>query len=208
MNVDCRITYDLKMQENIAVEPEVETGKLYAFDGKSPKVHASVFLAAGARVIGDVEIAEGCSVWFNAVVRGDVERVRIGKHTNIQDNAVIHVTHFANPTQVGERVTIGHAAVLHGCTVQDGALIGMNAVVLDRAVIGAGSLVAAGAMVRPGTKTPDGVLVGGVPAKIIRDLTEAEIQMVSEGAENYMTYVKHFRKELPRRPWDLGSFAE
>jgi len=138
--------------QDIAIESEVETGKLYAFDGKSPVVHSSVFLAAGARVIGDVEIAEGCSVWFNAVVRGDVERVRIGKHTNIQDNAVIHVTHFADPTEVGERVTVGHAAVLHGCTIKDGALIGMNAVVLDRAVIGAGSLVAAGAMVRPGTK--------------------------------------------------------
>ncbi len=195
------------MQDIIAVESEVETGKLYAFDGKSPVVHSSVFLAAGARVIGDVEIAEGCSVWFNAVVRGDVERVRIGRYTNIQDNAVIHVTHFANPTEIGERVTVGHAAVLHGCTIKDGALIGMNAVVLDRAVIGAGSLVAAGAMVRPGTKTPEGVLIAGVPAKIVRELTDDERKMVAEGAENYMLYVKHYRSELPQRPWDLGTFA-
>ncbi len=196
------------MQHERTIEAEVETGKLYAFDGKSPKVHPSVFLAAGSRVIGDVEIAEGCSVWFNAVIRGDVERVRIGRHTNIQDNVVIHVTHFANPTEVGDRVTVGHSAVLHGCTVRDGALIGMNSVVLDRAVIGEGSLVAAGAMVRPGTRTPDGVLIAGVPAKVIRDLTEDERIMVAEGAENYMLYVKHFREELPMRPWDLGTFAK
>src|SRR5450631_3385012 len=135
------------MEEAITIESSVETGKLYAFDGKSPVVHPSVFLAAGSRVIGDVEIEEGCSIWFNTVIRGDVERVRIKRFTNIQDNVVIHVTHFANPTEVGERVTVGHAAVLHGCTIGDGALIGMNAVVLDRAVVGAGSLVAAGAVV-------------------------------------------------------------
>jgi len=195
------------LQTALSIEPSVETGKLYSFDGKSPRVHPSVFLAAGARIIGDVVLEEGVSVWFNAVIRGDVERVVIKKHTNIQDGAVIHVTHFKNPTEVGERVTVGHAAVLHGCTIGDGALIGMNSVVLDRAVIGAGSLVAAGAMVRPHTKTPEGVLIAGVPAKIVRELNDEERQMVAEGADNYLMYVKHFRGELPRRDWDLGSFA-
>jgi carbonic anhydrase/acetyltransferase-like protein (isoleucine patch superfamily) len=189
------------------IETTVESGKLYAFDGKSPVVDPTVFLAAGARVIGDVELGENVSIWFNAVVRGDVERVRIGRNTNIQDNATIHVTHFKNPTWVGENVTVGHGAVLHGCTVKDGALIGMKAVVLDRAVIGEGSLVAAGAVVLGGTVVPPGSLVAGIPAKVIRPLNEKEALMVREGAENYVMYVEHFRGEHPERSWDTGSFA-
>src|SRR6185503_14427178 len=132
----------------------VESGKLYPFQGVTPTVHPSCFLAAGSRIIGDVVLEENVSIWFNVVIRGDVERIRIGRNTNIQDNVVIHVTHFKNPTQVGADVTVGHSAVLHGCTVHDGALIGMNAVVLDRAVIGKGALVAAGAVVTHGTHIP------------------------------------------------------
>lgn len=190
----------------IEIEP-VETGKLYAFDGRVPQVGNGVFLAAGARVIGDVVLGENVSVWFNAVIRGDVERVRIGKNTNIQDNAVIHVTHFDNPTKVGENVTVGHGAILHGCTIGDGALIGMKAVVLDRAVVGEGALVAAGAVVRPNTEIPPHTLVAGIPAKVVRPLTPEERVMVREGADNYMMYVQHFRGELPPRDWALGTFA-
>jgi carbonic anhydrase/acetyltransferase-like protein (isoleucine patch superfamily) len=193
--------------ELLPIESSVETGKLYAFDGKIPKVHESVFLAAGSRVIGDVELAENVSVWFNVVIRGDVERIRIGKNTNIQDNATIHVTNFSNPTWVGEAVTVGHGAVLHGCTVKDRALIGMNAVVLDRAVIGEESLVAAGAVVLGGTIVPPGILVAGIPAKILRPLNEYERKMVLDGSTNYMMYVQHFRGELPEKDWDTGSFA-
>jgi carbonic anhydrase/acetyltransferase-like protein (isoleucine patch superfamily) len=193
--------------ERMTVESKVESGQLYRFDGKTPVLHQSVFLAAGSRIIGDVVIEEGCSIWFNAVVRGDVERVRIKRFTNIQDGAVIHVTHFANPTEIGERVTVGHAAVLHGCTIGDGALIGMNAVVLDRAVIGAGSLVAAGAVVRPGMRIPEGVLVAGVPAKVVRSLTDDERAMVAEGADNYLLYVRHYREEIKPKLWDIGDFA-
>ena len=189
------------------IESAVETGKLYSFDGKTPKVHESVFLAAGARVIGDVELEENVSVWFNAVVRGDVERVRIGKNTNIQDNVTVHVTHFSNPTLVGESVTIGHGAVLHGCTVKDRALIGMKAVVLDRAVIGEESLVAAGSVVLGGMVVPPGMLVAGIPAKVVRPLNEEERAMVREGAVNYRMYVQHYRGELPEKDWDVGSFA-
>ena len=185
----------------------VETGHLYAFDGKSPQVHPSVFLAGGSRVIGDVEIGANSSIWFNTVVRGDVERVRIGNDTNVQDNVVIHVTHFKNPTEIGNCVTIGHGAIIHGCTIMDGALVGMNAVVLDRAVVGKGSLVAAGAVVRPGMKIPEGVLVAGIPAKVVRPLTPEEAVMVEEGADNYMMYVKHYRGELPQKDWDVGTFA-
>jgi carbonic anhydrase/acetyltransferase-like protein (isoleucine patch superfamily) len=193
--------------ELLPIESTVETGKLYAFDGKIPKVHESVFLAAGSRVIGDVELAENVSVWFNVVIRGDVERIRIGKDTNIQDNATIHVTNFSNPTWVGERVTVGHGAVLHGCTVKDRALIGMNAVVLDRAVIGEESLVAAGAVVLGGTVVPPGMLVAGIPAKVLRPLNEYERKMVLDGSTNYLMYVQHFRGELAKKDWDVGSFA-
>jgi carbonic anhydrase/acetyltransferase-like protein (isoleucine patch superfamily) len=193
--------------ELLPIESSVETGKLYAFDGKIPKVHESVFLAAGSRVIGDVELGENVSIWFNTVVRGDVERIHIGKDSNIQDNVTIHVTHFANPTCIGEAVTVGHGAVLHGCTVKDRALIGMNAVVLDRAVIGEESLVAAGAVVLGGTIVPPGMLVAGIPAKILRPLTPDERQMVIDGSANYMMYVQHYRGELPKKDWDVGSFA-
>jgi carbonic anhydrase/acetyltransferase-like protein (isoleucine patch superfamily) len=186
---------------------KVESGQTYEFDGKTPKIHDSVFLAAGSHVIGYVELGENVSIWFNTVVRGDVERIRIGRNSNIQDNVTIHVTHFHNPTWVGENVTVGHGATLHGCTIKDGALIGMNSVVLDRAVIGEGSLVAAGSVVLGGTVVPPHSLVGGVPAKVLRPLKDNEKAMVAEGAVNYMMYVQHYRDELPEKDWDVGSFA-
>ncbi len=189
------------------IEPATETGKLYSFNGKSPVVHPSVFLAAGSRVIGDVELGENVSIWFNTVIRGDVERVRIGKNSNIQDNATIHVTNFTNPTWVGENVTVGHGAVLHGCTIKDGVLVGMNAVVLDRAVIGEQSLVAAGAVVRPGMVVPPRSLVAGIPAKVVKELSERELEIVRVGATNYVMYVQHFRGEVPPEEWGIGTFA-
>jgi len=194
--------------ETVAIESTAETGKLYSFDGKTPQVHESVFLASGSHVIGDVVLEENVSVWFNTVVRGDVERVRVGKNTNIQDNATVHVTHFSNPTWIGENVTIGHGAVIHGCTIKNGALIGMKAVVLDRAVVGEESLVAAGSVVLGGTVIPPGVLAAGIPAKVIRPLSEKEKEeVVKSGATNYMMYVRHYRGELPEKDWDKGSFA-
>ncbi|MDP4200737.1 MAG: gamma carbonic anhydrase family protein [Bacteroidota bacterium] len=195
------------MHQEIEITPSVETGKLYAFDGRIPKVHESVFLAAGARIIGGVELEENVSVWFNSVIRGDIERVHIGRNSNVQDNVTIHVTHYTNPVWVGENVTIGHGAVLHGCTVKDGALIGMNAVVLDRVVIGEGSLVAAGSVVLGGTIVPPGMLVAGVPARILRPLSDEEKQMPATGFSNYLLYVKHYREELPPVDWDTGAFA-
>ena len=189
------------------MESTVESGSVYSFDGKSPKIHESVFLAAGARIIGDVELAENVSIWFNTVVRGDIERIRIGRNTNIQDNATIHVTHFSNPVWIGEGVTVGHGAVLHGCTIKDRALVGMKAVVLDRAVIGEESLVAAGSVVLGGTIVPPGMLVGGIPAKVIRPLRDEERAMVGEGAANYRMYIQHYRGEVPAKDWDVGTFA-
>jgi carbonic anhydrase/acetyltransferase-like protein (isoleucine patch superfamily) len=194
-------------KELVPVIENVETGRVYPFQGIVPDIHPSCFLAAGSHVIGNVTLEENVSVWFNVVIRGDVERIVIKKNSNIQDNATIHVTHFKNPTLIGENVTIGHGAVIHGCTIGDGALVGMNAVVLDRAVVGKGSLIAAGSVVTPNTVIPDGVLAAGIPAKVIRTLTERDAEFVALGAENYVMYVQHFRGEVEDKDWYVGKFA-
>jgi carbonic anhydrase/acetyltransferase-like protein (isoleucine patch superfamily) len=163
------------------------------FEGKSPVIHPSVFIASGARIIGDVEIGEQSSVWFNVVIRGDVHYIRIGTRTNIQDLTMCHVTHRKHPLVIGNDVTVGHSAVLHGTTIHDRVLIGMGAKVLDRSVVGSNSLIAAGSVVREGFEVPEGVLVAGVPAKIIRELTDAERGAVAQGALNYESYIERYR---------------
>jgi carbonic anhydrase/acetyltransferase-like protein (isoleucine patch superfamily) len=163
------------------------------FEGKSPKIHPTVFIAAGARIIGDVEIGEKSSVWFNVVIRGDVHFIKIGTRTNIQDLTMCHVTHRKHPLVIGNDVTVGHSAVLHGTTIHDRVLIGMGAKILDRSVVGSNSLVAAGSVVREGFEVPEGVLVAGVPAKIIRELTDAERAAVAQGALNYESYIVRYR---------------
>jgi gamma-carbonic anhydrase len=163
------------------------------FEGNAPRIDPSVFIAAGARIIGDVEIGELSSVWFNVVIRGDVHFIRIGRRTNIQDLVMCHVTHRRYPLVVGDDVTVGHSAVLHGATIGDRCLIGMGAKVLDNAVIGAESLIAAGSVVREGFQVPNGTLVAGVPAKVVRELSDEERRKVAEGATNYESYVARFR---------------
>ena len=163
------------------------------FEGISPRIHPSVFIAPGARIIGDVEIGEGSSVWFNVVIRGDVHFIRIGRRTNIQDLTMCHVTHKRHSLVIGDDVTVGHSAVLHGATIHDRVLVGMGAKVLDRAVVGSNALIAAGAVVREGFAVPEGTLVAGVPAKIIRDLTDEERAHVAQGALNYESYVGRYR---------------
>ena len=165
---------------------------------KIPNLHSSVFLAEGARIIGDVEIARDASVWFNAVVRGDVNYVRIGERTNIQDNAVIHVTHKTLPTLVASNVTIGHSAIVHGCVVEEFSLIGMGAILLDGCKIGDHCLVAAGSVIREGFVLPPRTLAAGVPAKIVRELTPEEISRVEESAQHYVEYVSDYRKHYPK----------
>lgn len=164
------------------------------YRGIIPKIDKSVFLAEGARVIGDVEIGADSSIWFNAVVRGDVHWIRIGARTNVQDNCVLHVTHQRYPLQVGSDVTVGHSAVLHGCTVEDCCLIGMGAIVLDNARIHSHSLVAAGSLVQEGFEVPEGSLVAGVPAKVKRPLTAEESAFLMRSAQNYVGYVKTYRE--------------
>lgn len=167
---------------------------LFPYLDTFPKVHPSVHLAEGACVIGDVEIAEDCSLWFHTVVRGDICPIRIGPRTNLQDLTVVHVTHDKFDTVIGADVTVGHRAMLHGCRIEDGCLIGMSATVMDGAVIGAGSLVAAGSVVTEGFVCPPGFLVMGSPARVRRPLTQEEVARVKEGAVNYRQYVANYRK--------------
>lgn len=154
-------------------------------DGHDPVLADSAWLAPSATLVGDVQLADRASVWYGAVLRSDSEPIRVGAGSNVQDNCVIHVDH-GFPAVLGEGVSVGHGAVLHGCTVEDGCLIGMSATVLNGARIGAGSLVAAGALVLEGTIVPPGSLVAGVPAKVRRELTEDEARHLEANAAVYV----------------------
>ena len=160
---------------------------------RHPDVDASAFVVDSAVVIGDVVLAADTSVWFHAVVRGDVERIRIGARSNIQDNATVHVTTDRWPTIVGEGVTVGHAAVLHGCSIGDHCLIGIGAIVLDGVVVGEECLVGAGAVVTPGTQVAPRSLVLGSPAKRIRELSADEIARLHRSAANYVRHARTYR---------------
>jgi carbonic anhydrase/acetyltransferase-like protein (isoleucine patch superfamily) len=151
-----------------------------------PRVASTAWVAPSADVIGDVEIGEESSVWYGCVVRGDVFPIRIGARTNVQDQCVLHVTHDKYATVLHDDVTIGHRVVLHGCTVESGALVGIGAIVLDQAVIGAGALVGAGSLVTPGTKVPPGMVAMGSPAKIVREVTDAERAWMRESVGIYV----------------------
>lgn len=158
-----------------------------SFENISPKIHETAFIAEDAVVIGDVEIGEQASVWYGCVVRGDVNFIRIGARTNIQDMTMIHVSRGVEfPTIVEEDVTVGHRVTLHGCYVERGSLIGIGATILDGARIGANSLVAAGSLVTPNTIIPPRSFVLGAPARIKRELTAEEIAKISENCRNYV----------------------
>lgn len=165
---------------------------LHPYKNRWPLIAAKVFVAEGAHVIGDVEIGEGSSVWFNSVVRGDVFSVRIGKKTNIQDQSVIHVTSGRHSTLIEDEVTVGHRVILHGCTVRHRALIGMGAILLDGVEIGEESFIGAGSLVTPGTRIPSGVLALGSPCKVKRELSAAERQGLQESAEHYYQLAQEY----------------
>lgn len=165
---------------------------IYSYKDKIPKIIQPAFIADSADIIGDVEIGEDASVWFNAVIRGDVNAIKIGARTNIQDGSVLHVSESLVLT-VGEGVTVGHNVVLHACTVGDDSLLGMGSIILDGAVIGKSVLVAAGSVVLQNVIFPDGVLVAGIPAKIIRPLTSEECKQLKDSAHNYILYAKSFQ---------------
>ncbi|KAK2392547.1 Gamma carbonic anhydrase 2, mitochondrial [Trifolium repens] len=162
---------------------------LNIFD-KAPVIDKDVFVAPSAVVIGDVEIGKGSSIWYGSVLRGDVNSIRIGSGTNIQDNSLVHVAKSnlsgkVLPTIIGDNVTVGHSAVIHGCTVEDAAFVGMGAILLDGVVVEKNAMVAAGSLVRQNTKIPSGEVWAGNPAKFLRKLTDEEIAFISQSATNY-----------------------
>lgn len=158
-----------------------------------PKLHDTVWIADNAVVAGDVEIGEQSSVWFGVQMRGDVHEIRIGKRTNIQDNAVVHVTRNLSGTYIGDDVTVGHGAILHACTVQNECLIGMGAIILDEAVIEERAMVAAGALVPPKKIVKSGQLWGGSPARYMRDLTPQELSFLKISADNYVLLAAEYK---------------
>ena len=159
-----------------------------SFLGKSPSFDKSNFIAPNAAVIGDVTLGRAASVWFSAVVRADVNWIRIGERSNVQDGAVIHVTNRTAPTLIGVGVTVGHSVTLHGCTVKDNVLVGIGAVVLDGAVIGEDSIVGARALVTPETQIPPRSLVLGSPGRVVRQLNDEEVASIATFADNYVRY--------------------
>jgi carbonic anhydrase/acetyltransferase-like protein (isoleucine patch superfamily) len=178
---------------------------LKSFGGRTPVIARDVYLADNASIIGDTEIGAGSSVWFGAVIRGDDMPIRVGAHTSIQDNSVLHVTSGKAGTTVGDRVTVGHNVILHACTVSDDCIIGMGSIVLDRARIGRFCVVGAGALVTPGTDIPDGSLVVGSPARVKRTITDEERAWITSSAKHYVALAQRYRDEL--RLKDAGGGA-
>src|SRR5437762_6225763 len=161
---------------------------LRPYRGTVPRVHPTVYIDESAQVIGDVEIGEESSVWMSAVIRGDVHSIRIGRRTNVQDGTVVHVMRDTHPTIIGDAVTIGHAAIVHGCTIEDCCLIGMGAILLNGVRVGSGSIVAAGSLLPEGTRVPPRSLVMGTPGKVKRTLSDADVAEIQIYADRYVSY--------------------
>lgn len=168
---------------------------LLSYQGKTPNVHNSAFIAEGVKIIGDVSIGEDCSIWFNSVIRGDLAPIMIGNRSNIQDGCIGHVN--ANqPLILSEDVSVGHSAIIHGCTIGKGTLIGMGAIVLNGADIGEYALVGAGSIVTENKKIPPYTLVMGSPAKVVRELTEQDLERMKITTDNYVVKAKEYREEF------------
>jgi carbonic anhydrase/acetyltransferase-like protein (isoleucine patch superfamily) len=162
------------------------------FDDKMPKIHETAFIADDAIVIGDVEIGEDASIWFGSIIRGDVNHIRIGARTNIQDASVIHVSSKTHATILEDEITVGHRVTLHGCHIESGCLVGIGAILLDGVRIGRNSLIAAGSLLTPGTQLPSGSLVMGSPAKVKRELTGEELEKLQQSWKNYVDLKKRY----------------
>ena len=170
---------------------------IYQLDDLSPAIHDSAWVADSAAVIGNVTLSEDSSVWFGVVIRGDTETITVGKGTNIQDNSVLHADH-GMPLVIGDNVTVGHQVMLHGCTIGDGSLIGIQAVVLNGAKIGKNCLVGAGALVTEGKEFPDGCMILGSPAKAVRQLSEAQIEGLKMSAQHYIDNARRYKTGLKK----------
>tara|TARA_R100001143_G_scaffold63597_1_gene73284 strand:- start:30344 stop:30889 length:546 start_codon:yes stop_codon:yes gene_type:complete len=167
---------------------------IYEFLNRSPQFDETVFIAPSADIIGDVTIGTESSVWFNVTIRGDVNKITIGNRTNVQDNSSIHVMNQDGPTIIGNDVTIGHNAMVHGCTIRDRVLVGIHATVLDKAIIESDVIIAAGSLVPPGKKLESGYLYMGSPVKQVRKLSADEIQSIGKYASNYVAYQRTYRQ--------------
>jgi carbonic anhydrase/acetyltransferase-like protein (isoleucine patch superfamily) len=166
-----------------------------AVNGKHPHIPEDCFIAENATIVGDVTLGNQCSVWFNAVVRGDVHYIKIGDNVNIQDGAVIHATYQKSPTNIGNNVSIGHNAIVHGCTIHDDVLIGMGSIVMDDCVVESNSIIAAGAVVTKNTHVKSGSIYAGVPAKKVKDISEELLQgEIHRIAKNYIHYSEWFKE--------------
>ena len=164
-----------------------------SFQNSQPKIHETVFVAENAVIIGDVEIGADSSVWYGAILRGDVNSIRIGERANIQDGSIIHVSSNTHPTVLEDEITVGHRVTLHGCYIETGCLIGIGAIVLDGSRIGRDSLVGAGSLVTPGTEIPPRSLVLGSPARVKRELSAGEVHDLKKFWQNYVTYSRIYR---------------
>lgn len=172
------------------------TGMILPYRGILPRIAAEAFVAPTAVVIGDVEIGADSGIWFGCVIRGDVNAIRIGERTNIQDGTIVHVSGRANPTYIGSDVTIGHGAIIHACMLEDGSFVGMGATVMDGAVVASGAMVAAGALVPPGMVIGGGRLWAGVPAKPVRELGEGDRDTMAFTAPHYVELARRYRADL------------
>lgn len=162
------------------------------FNQVSPKIHSTAYIAEDTIIIGDVEIGEDSSVWFGSIIRGDVNFIRIGARTNIQDGTIIHVSSKTHPTVLEDEITVGHRVTLHGCHVESGCLIGIGAILMDGVRVGANSLVGAGSLLTPGTRIPPHSLVLGSPAKVKRELTDEELAYLDRSWQNYIKLKDHY----------------
>lgn len=170
-------------------------GIIKSIRGKSPVIGTDCFIAENAVLVGEVEMGSQCSIWYHAVIRGDVHYIRMGDRVNVQDGAVIHCTYQKSPTEIGNDVSIGHNAIVHGCTLKDNVLIGMGSIVMDDCVVHSNSIIGAGAVVTRGTVVPEGTVFAGTPARKIKDispeLSQGEIRRI---AQNYVTYSTWFKE--------------
>jgi carbonic anhydrase/acetyltransferase-like protein (isoleucine patch superfamily) len=173
---------------------------IHRYGDRLPVVHPTAFVHASAHVIGDVELGEDASVWFATVLRGDVNMIRVGRGTNVQDGSIVHVNRRGQPTILGDFVTVGHAARLHGCTIASHCLIGIGAIVLDGVELGEECLVAAGALVSPGTKVPPRSVLMGAPARVRREVTPDDLDLIRRSAQNYITLKNDYLRVADRLP--------
>lgn len=166
-----------------------------AVNGKAPQIPQDCYVAENATIVGDVVLGANCSVWFNAVIRGDVHYIKIGNKVNIQDGAIIHCTYQKHPTIIGDNVSIGHNAIVHGCTIHDNVLIGMGAIVMDNCVIGSNSIIAAGAVVTQNTVVESGTIYAGVPAKKVKEINQSDFAgEIDRISNNYVMYSSWFKE--------------